>query len=56
MKRRQADGTQTDIPFPPYLPDYQKYMLGIDRRDQFESYHNIDRKSRKGWRQFFPFV
>ena len=26
VKRRQADGTQADIPCPPCIPDYQRYM------------------------------
>ncbi len=26
VKKRHADGTQADIPCPPCLPDYQKYM------------------------------
>ncbi len=28
VKKRQADGTQADIPCPPCLPDYQKVQIG----------------------------
>ncbi len=53
VKRRQADGSQADVPCPPCLPDYQKYMRGVDKGDQLESYYNIGRKSRKWWRRIF---
>ena len=54
-KRRQADGTQADISCPPCLPDYQKYMRGVDGGDQLESYYNVGRKTRKWWRRVFFF-
>ena len=53
VKRRLADGTQADISCPPCLPDYQKYMRGVDGGDQLESYYNVGRKTRKWWRRIF---
>jgi len=49
VKSRQADGTLADISCPPCLPDYQKYMRGVDRGDQLESYYNVSRKSKKSF-------
>ena len=53
VKRRQADGSQTDVECPPCLPDYQKHMRGVDRGDQLQSYYNLGRKSKKWWRRIF---
>ena len=53
VRRRQADGSQTDVACPPCLPDYQKHMRGVDRGDQLVSYYNVGRKSKKWWRRIF---
>ena len=42
-KRREKDGTQKDVECPPCLPDYQKFMRGIDRGDQMMRYYNAGR-------------
>ena len=55
VKRTQADGTQADISCPPCLSDYQKYMRGVDRGDQLESYNNVGIKTRKWLRRNFFF-
>ncbi len=51
VKRRQADGSQADVSCPPCLPDYQKYMRGVDKGN----YYNIGRKSRKWWHHIFVY-
>ena len=43
VKRRQADGSQTDVSCPPCLPDYQNHTRGVDRGDQLESYSGNQR-------------
>lgn len=56
VKRRKVDGTQEDIACPPLLPDYQKYMRGVDRGDQLLSYYNIGRRSKKWWKRVFFYI
>ena len=53
VKRRKLDGTQEDVSCPPLLPDYQKFMRGVDRGDQLQSYYNIGRRSCKWWKRIF---
>ena len=55
-KRREKDGTQKDVECPPCLPDYQKFMRGIDRRDQMMGYYNVGRRSRKWWKRVFSYL
>ena len=44
VKRRLADGSQQEVVCPPLLPDYQAYMRGVDRGDQYISYYNVGRR------------
>ena len=55
-KRREKDGTQKDVECPPCLPDYQKFMRGIDRGDQMMGYYNVGRRSRKWWKRDFSYL
>ena len=55
-KRREKDGTQKDVECPPCLPDYQKFMRGIDRGDQMMGYYNVGRRSRKWWKRVFSYL
>ena len=47
VKRKNPDGTTTNVACPPLLPDYQQYMHGVDRGDQLIDYYNIGRRSKK---------
>ena len=48
VKRKNPDGTRTDVTCPPLLPDYQQYMRGVDRGDQLVTYYNLSRRSKNG--------
>ena len=41
--RTNPDGSSSDVPCPPLLPDYQQYMRGIDCSDQHIGYYNVGR-------------
>jgi len=47
------DGSSSDVPCPPLLPDYQQYMQGVDRSDKHIGYYNVGRISRKWWKMVF---
>ena len=47
VRRRNPDGTATNVPCPPLLPDYQQYMRGVDRGDQLIGCYNIGHRSKK---------
>ncbi len=40
---------------PPCLPDYHKYMRGVDRADQLMAYYNVGRRSVKWWKRVFAY-
>ena len=48
VKHKNPDGTRTDVTCPPFLPDYQHYMRGVDRGDQLATYYNLSRRSKNG--------
>jgi hypothetical protein len=54
--RRAKNGTAEEFRCPPLLPDYVKYMRGVDRGDQLISYYNLGWKSRKWWRRVFFYI
>ena len=56
VKRRNPDGTSTNVLCPPLLPDYQQYMRGVDRGDQLVGYYNIGRRSKKWWKKVFSYM
>ena len=56
VKRRKLDATQEEVSCPSLLPDYQKFMRGVDRGDQLQSYYNIGRRSRKWWKSIFFYI
>ena len=53
VRRQNLDGTATDVPCPPLLPDYQQYMRGVDRGDQLIGCYNIGQRSKKWWNKIF---
>ena len=54
--RHQSDGSQIPVECPPLLPDYQKYMRGVDKGDQMIGLYNVGRRSKKWWRRLFSHV
>lgn len=53
VSRRVEKGVRTDVPCPPAVIDYIKYMRGVDRADQLIELYNAGRKSRKWWKRLF---
>ena len=53
VRRKNLDGSSTDVPCPPLLPDYQQYMRGVDRGDQLIGCYNVGRRSKKWWKRVF---
>ena len=47
------DGSIIDVPCPPLLPDYQKYMRGVNRGDQLIGCYNMGRRSKNGGNDYF---
>jgi len=56
VRRRNPDGSATNVPCPPLLPDYQQYMRGVDRGDQLIGCYNIGRRSKKWWKKIFSYI
>ena len=56
VKRRKIDGTKVDVPCPPYLPDHQAFMRGVDRADQYMEYYNLGRQFRWWWKSVSEFL
>ncbi len=54
--RTQVTGSRVAVDCPPCLPDYQKYMRGVDRGDQMIGYYNIGRRSKKWWKRVFTYI
>nr|XP_039253826.1 piggyBac transposable element-derived protein 4-like [Styela clava] len=45
-----------EIPCPPLLKDYNKYMGGVDLSNQMRKYYNLTRKSRVWYRKIFSYL
>ena len=62
IQRRLADPntnrpTQVDIPIPEAIHQYNKYMGGVDKSDQYLSYHPVHRQTPCYWKTlFFHFI
>jgi len=56
VTRKNLDGTESNVPCPPLLPDYQQHLRGVDRGDQLIGYYNIGRRSAKWWKRCFLHV
>lgn len=56
VDRRREDGTRGPTACPPPLPEYQKFMRGVDVADQRMSYYNVGRRSRKWWKRAFAYL
>lgn len=57
VKRRERDGTSTEVSCPQAVIDYNANMNFVDKYDQLKGSYAIDRKSHKWWhRIFFHFL
>ena len=43
-----------DVPVPPCIVDYNKYMGGVDLQDQYCTYYTVKKKTRKWWKVILP--
>ena len=56
VERTASDGSKVDRACPACLPDYQKFMRGVDRGDQLEGYYSSGRRSVKWWKRVFTYM
>ena len=56
IERRGEMGQKLQVKCPPLLPDYQKFMRGVDHGDQLISQYNAGRRSKKWWRREFFYL
>lgn len=47
IERRGEKGQKLQVKCPPFLPDYHKFMRGVDRGDQLISQYNAGRRLKK---------
>lgn len=55
VKRKEKDGSATQVPCPQMLVDYNKNMNFVDKFDQIKGTYCVDRKSHKWWHRIFFF-
>ena len=53
--RRQLDGSRIPVPCPASIISYNKFMGGVDRRDQLRRYYSC-RAKRKFYKYIFTFL
>ena len=56
IKRKKGDGTLLDVNCPQSIIDYNKYMGGVDRADQYRKYYHVHVKLRKSYKYIFWFL
>lgn len=54
--RRKADGSVINVECPVAIIDYNKFMGGVDKGDQFMKYYVVRMKSRKCYKYIFWFL
>lgn len=52
-ERTQKDGSKATFDCPEANIFYNKFMGGVDKADQYSTYYQVDRKSRKWWKRMF---
>jgi hypothetical protein len=54
-RRVKESGTMEvkDVPIPTAISNYNKYMGGVDKSDQYISYHRVIRKTPRYWKTMF---
>ena len=56
VQRRERDGTAQQVPCPPSVVVYNKFMGGVDKADQLRKYYRVRCKTRKFYRYVFSFL
>ena len=56
IQRKRHNGTIIDVPCPVCIVDYNRFMGGVDRGDQYRKYYHVRVKSRKAYKYIFWFV
>lgn len=56
VRRKKGDGSITDVTAPKAIVDYNMYMGGVDRGDQYRKYYQVRMKSRKSYKYIFWFL
>lgn len=56
VKRRERDGSTSEITCPVAVADYNSNMNCVDKFDQMKAAYEIDRKSRKWWHRIFFYL
>ena len=57
VKESTGNSHTTDVPIPVSIQQYNRFMGGVDKSDQYLSYHNVNRKTDKYWKTpFFHLV
>lgn len=56
VKRKKKDGTNIEVNCPTLIHQYNQYMGGVDRGDQFRRYYELRMKSRKFYKYIFWFL
>lgn len=56
VKRKERDGTVTQVPCPEAVIDYNQNMNYVDKFDQLLSSYKIDRRSKKWWHRIFFYL
>ena len=49
LRKTKNSGVVNQIPCPPVIRGYNKYMGGVDQNDQKRSYYSINRRSKRWW-------
>ena len=56
VRRRNRDGSTQQVPCPPSIVAYNKFMGGVDKSDQLRHYYPVRCKTRKFYRYIFWFL
>ena len=56
VKRKEKDGTSTEVPCPASVAEYNQHMGGVDLFDMKRKLYSCSRKSKKWWRRLFWFL
>ena len=56
VTRKKVDSSLVNLDCPISIADYNKYMGGVDRGDQYRQYYRVRTKSRKYYRYIFWFL
>ena len=56
VHRKKVDGSRVEVDCPEHIVDYNKFMAGVDKRDQYRGYYHIRMKSCKCYKYIFWFL